>query len=49
MFNTQVPSEAVAVLRALFYLDCAHAEAVEAPLISHEGHSALDLELTGDI
>ncbi|KAM0903834.1 hypothetical protein ACQ4PT_018419 [Festuca glaucescens] len=35
MFALQVPSNAVAALRALFRLDCAHATSVDAALLSH--------------
>jgi hypothetical protein len=45
MFASQVPSYAVAALRALFHLDCAHAAAVEDVLLSHGGQNALDLEV----
>ena len=44
LFKTQLPSYAIAALRALFRLDNASARAVEAALINHGGQSALDLE-----
>lgn len=47
MFNSQVPANAVAALRALFRLDCAHADAVEAALLPHGGQEALDQEVQG--
>ncbi|KAM0823814.1 hypothetical protein ACQ4PT_070619 [Festuca glaucescens] len=47
MFASQVPSNAVASMCALFCLDCAHAAAVEAALLSHGGQDALDLEVQG--
>lgn len=49
MFNSQVPSDAVAALRALFRLDCAQADAVEAALLAHGGQAALDLEVHGEV
>ncbi|KAM0853989.1 hypothetical protein ACQ4PT_050733 [Festuca glaucescens] len=48
MFNNQVPSETVAALRALFRLDYARADAVEAALLSHGGQASLDLEVHDD-
>jgi hypothetical protein len=48
MFSSQVPSDTIAAMRALFRLDCAHAEAVEAALLAHGGHAALDLEVQAD-
>jgi hypothetical protein len=48
MFSSQVPSDTIAAMRALFCLDCAHAEAVEAALLAHGGHAALDLEVQAE-
>jgi hypothetical protein len=48
MFSSQVPSNMIAAMRALFRLDCAHAEAVEAALLAHGGHAALDLDVQAE-
>jgi hypothetical protein len=48
MFSSQVPSDTIAVMRALFRLDCAHTEAVEAALLVHGGHAALDLDVQAE-
>jgi hypothetical protein len=48
LFNSELPSNAVAVLRALFWLDCVRADAVEAALLSHSGQGALNLEVQAD-
>ena len=46
LFKKELPSYAIAALRALFRLDNANAQAVEAALINHGGQSALELEAT---
>jgi hypothetical protein len=41
MFSSQVPSDTIVAMRALFRLDSAHAEAFEAALLAHGGHATL--------
>ncbi|KAM3050922.1 hypothetical protein ACUV84_008773 [Puccinellia chinampoensis] len=48
MFQSQIPSNAIAALRALFRLDCDHAGAVEEALLRHGGAGALDQEVQAD-
>jgi hypothetical protein len=48
MFTSQVPSDTIAMMRALFRLDCAHADAVEAVLLAHGGHAPLYLEVQAE-
>jgi hypothetical protein len=48
MFTCQVPSDTITAMRALFRLDCAHADAVEAVLLAHAGHAAVDLEVQAE-
>jgi hypothetical protein len=48
MFTSQVPSDTIVAMRALFHLDCAHADAIEAMLLAHGGHAALDLEVQAE-
>jgi hypothetical protein len=48
MFSSQVPSDTIAAMRALFCLDYAHAEAVEAALLAHGGHAVLDLDVQAE-
>jgi hypothetical protein len=48
MFSSQLPSDTIAAMRALFRLECAHAEAVEAALLAHGGHAALDLDVQAE-
>lgn len=42
MFQQELPSAAIAALRALFRLDCEHAAAVEGTLLAHGGDGELD-------
>jgi hypothetical protein len=48
MFTSQVPSDTIIAMCALFCLVCAHADVVEAVLLAHGGHAAVDLEVQAE-